>query len=77
MLEAYFDPVSPDIIRGIKSPYPPDALGQHVQAYTTDSGFPSFEGARLAILGVGEDRGVSAMQVLHKVPILSENNFTS
>jgi formiminoglutamase len=57
MLEAYFDPVSPDIIRGIKSPYPPDALGQHVQAYTTDSGFPSFEGARLAILGVGEERG--------------------
>ncbi len=57
MPAAYFEPVSPEVIRGSEHPFPPDSLGQYVQAYTHPSAFPSFEGARIAIFGVGEDRG--------------------
>ena len=57
MLEAYFEPVSGDHVPGVGGGLPPDALGQFILAYTTDGVFPSFEGARIALIGVGEERG--------------------
>lgn len=57
MLSAYFQPLDSSLLRGVKSPLPADALGNFVVAYCDDQPFPSFEGARIAIFGVGEERG--------------------
>lgn len=57
MLEAYFEPVSTAIIHGNAADLPSGSLGHFVSAYTAEGNFPSFEGARIAIFGVGEERG--------------------
>lgn len=75
MPKAYFEPLSPAIVKGIDFPYPPDALGNHVHAYTSDSSFPSFEGARVAIFGVGEERGSVMNQGCAKGPDFIREQF--
>ncbi len=75
MLDAYFEPLSDEIIRGDELPYPPDALGNSVQAYTKSSSFPSFEGARIAIIGVGEERGSVGNAGCSKAPDFIRKQF--
>lgn len=57
MPAAYFQPISPDVIGGTEAQLPSDALGHFIQAYSEGNAFPSYEGARIALLGVGEERG--------------------
>jgi formiminoglutamase len=56
MLDAYFEPIKLHELYG-SDPFPTDALGSTIAAYTKDNNFPAFEGAQIAIIGIGEDRG--------------------
>lgn len=57
MPSAYFQPVAADVIHGPDGTLPSDAFGQFVQVYQEGGVFPSYEGARIALIGVGEERG--------------------
>ncbi|MBL7925105.1 MAG: formimidoylglutamase [Bacteroidia bacterium] len=57
MLEAYFEPLAAELVRAQNASPGHDYLGSLAGAYTTDRTFPSFEGARIALIGVGEERG--------------------
>lgn len=57
MLEAYFTPLSPILFETGAEPLPSDSLGRSIQTYVNEGRFPSFEGARMAIIGIGEERG--------------------
>lgn len=60
MPAAYFCPLSIENIRGAEGTLPPDALGQFILSYEEGHPFPSYEGARIALIGVGEERGATA-----------------
>ncbi len=57
MLEAYFQPLDAGLLWHNGQALPSDALGTTIQSYYQEGKFPDFEGVRLAIIGVGEDRG--------------------
>lgn len=57
MLDAYFEPIRLELLAGSSLPGSGDHLGHSVQAFTDERSFPAFEGARVAIVGVGESRG--------------------
>jgi len=57
MLDAYFEPIRPDLFQGHENHLPHDCIGNFVRAYTSSKNFPSFEGVRIALIGVGESRG--------------------
>lgn len=54
-LSFYFEPVSS--VLGAQFQDQKNALGHSVSTYYSDGLFPSFEGAHMVILGVGEERG--------------------
>jgi arginase family enzyme len=56
MLDAYFEPIKLHELYG-SDPFPTDALGSTIAAYTKENNLPAFEGAQIAIIGIGEDRG--------------------
>ncbi len=57
MLEAYFQPLDASLLWHDGQALPSDALGNAIQSYYQEGKFPDFEGVRIAIIGVGEDRG--------------------
>ncbi|CAN5424216.1 formimidoylglutamase [soil metagenome] len=57
MLEPYFEPLDPEILGSATKELPNDCLGKWVKAYTAEGHFPDFDEVRIAIIGVGEDRG--------------------
>jgi len=56
MLEAYFRPLELTFQQEEQA-LPYDALGNHVRMYNAEGNFPDFEGAKIAIIGIGEERG--------------------
>lgn len=56
MFQDYFSPISSQLDTGTAHLLS-DTIGNRVQAYREDGPFPSFEGVRIALLGVGEERG--------------------
>ena len=56
MLEAYFRPLELSFLSE-EQPLPYDALGNYVRIYHSEGNFPAFEGAKMAIIGIGEERG--------------------
>lgn len=59
MLEAYFRPLELSFLSGEET-LSYDALGSLVRMYFSKDNFPDFEGAKIAIIGIGEERGTIA-----------------
>ena len=57
MLEAYFQPIHSNVLGEDNEVLASDAIGNRIQGYFHEGKFPDFENARIAIIGVGEDRG--------------------
>jgi len=57
MLEAYFQPLDFALEGNNEQALPSDALGNAIQAYFCQGKFPDFENAKIALIGVGDDRG--------------------
>jgi formiminoglutamase len=57
MLEAYFEPIDIGLLEPDGQLLPSDALGNSIRIYTKSGKFPDFEGAGIALIGVGEYRG--------------------
>lgn len=55
-LAGFFEPVDQNIVDFRSQPFR-TAVGDSIQAYTAEQGFPSLEGATVALIGVKEDRG--------------------
>ena len=56
-VEGYFEPIRPELLLGQQLATSSDCLGSFVSAFTDERSFPSFEGAKIALIGVGESRG--------------------
>ena len=56
MLEAYFRPLELSFLNDEQT-LPYDAIGKHVRMHHSVGNFPDFEGAKIAIIGIGEERG--------------------
>ncbi|MBR4803997.1 MAG: formimidoylglutamase [Bacteroidales bacterium] len=54
-LSTYFEPVSYDDIRLVHSDFFPN-IGDRIQAYTTENGFPDIKKQHIALFGVCDDR---------------------
>lgn len=59
MFEAYFEPVSPQILLEDGVELPSDSLGRRMRMHTEGQPFPELEGVRIAIIGVGDERGLN------------------
>ncbi len=57
MLEAYFEPLDLVVLQNNGEDLPKDSLGKHIVAFTENSRFPDLESAKIALIGVGDDRG--------------------
>ena len=57
MFEEYFQPLTTDVISHPESRQVADLLADKVSAYTSVGRFPDIEGIRIALFGVGEERG--------------------
>ncbi len=58
MFEAYFEPVSPQILLEDGVELPSDSLGRRMRVNAEGQPFPELEGVRIAIIGVGDERGL-------------------
>ena len=75
MTAAYFQPIAPEILKDTEARFQQDTLGYHVDAYTKEGAFPSYEGVRIAIFGVGEDRGSTLNKGCAEGPDLIREKF--
>ena len=57
MLKAYFEPLDLVVLENGGDDLPKDSFGKHISAYTQPDRFPDLEGVKIAIFGVGDDRG--------------------
>lgn len=75
MLEAYFEPLPDELFLSSGVKLISGKLGSKVNAYRQNGSFPDFEGARIALIGVGEDRGSVGNAGCSKGPDLIRAEF--